>query len=217
MLVFFRDVRQPVPKDRKSTPGGCEYGCHCPHLSFWHRRLTDRLFLSGPARRPDRTAQQTPAGGSPAASCGLRETVTARASVLLLDLDGFKYVNDTLGHQAGDQVLVEVSCRLRSVIRQADTLARVGVTSFCLVLSDVRKVNDALKIAQTCLDSLRKPILIAGRDYSLSASIGISCYPEHGVEPAALQQHADTAMYHAKFNGKNGFQVFTSEINAQLL
>jgi EAL domain-containing protein (putative c-di-GMP-specific phosphodiesterase class I) len=80
----------------------------------------------------------------------------------------------------------------------------------------VCNTEDALKIARSCLDVLRKPILIAERDYAVSASIGISCYPEHGEEPGLLQQHADTAMYHAKFNGKNGFQVFTPEINAHL-
>jgi diguanylate cyclase (GGDEF)-like protein/PAS domain S-box-containing protein len=212
MVVFFRDVRQPTPEDRNRL----QVAAGMAAIAIEHRRLTDRLSyqaqhdaLTGLPNRLllDDRLQQAVAYANRHRS-GL--------AVLLLDLDGFKYVNDTLGHQAGDQVLVEVSRRLRSVIRQADTLARVGGDEFCLVLSDVRKVNDALKIAQTCLDSLRKPILIAGRDYSLSASIGISCYPEHGVEPEVLQQHADTAMYHAKFNGKNGFQVFTSEINAQL-
>jgi diguanylate cyclase (GGDEF)-like protein len=212
MVVFFRDVRQPTPEDRNRL----QVAAGMAAIAIEHRRLTDRLSyqaqhdaLTGLPNRLllDDRLQQAVAYANRHRS-GL--------AVLLLDLDGFKYVNDTLGHQAGDQVLVEVSRRLRSVIRQADTLARVGGDEFCLVLSDVRKANDALKIAQTCLDSLRKPILIAGRDYSLSASIGISCYPEHGVEPEVLQQHADTAMYHAKFNGKNGFQVFTSEINAQL-
>ena len=114
--------------------------------------------------------------------------------MLLLDLDGFKYVNDTLGHQAGDQVLVEVSKRLRSITRQADTLARIGGDEFCLVLGDVHKRSDTLRVAQSCLDVLRKPILIGERDYSISASIGISCYPEHGAEPEVLQQHADCAL-----------------------
>jgi len=77
-------------------------------------------------------------------------------AVLLLDLDGFKYINDTLGHQAGDQVLIEVSRRIRLVIRQADTLARIGGDEFCIVATDLRKPSDALRIAQTCLDSLRR-------------------------------------------------------------
>ena len=212
IVVFFRDVRQPTPQDRNRL----QMATGMAAIAIEHCRLTDRLSyqaqhdaLTGLPNRfllEDRLQQ----------AVAYANRHRAGIAVLLLDLDGFKYVNDTLGHQAGDQVLIEVSRRLRSLIRQTDTLARIGGDEFCLVLSDVRKTKDALKIAQTCLDSLRKPILIAGRDYSLSASIGISCYPEHGVEPGLLQQHADTAMYHAKFNGKNGFQVFTAEINAQL-
>jgi EAL domain-containing protein (putative c-di-GMP-specific phosphodiesterase class I) len=102
------------------------------------------------------------------------------------------------------------------VTRQADTVARIGGDEFCLVVADVRNVSDVMHIAQACLNSLRQPITIADRDYAISASIGISCHPDHGAEPEVLQQHADTAMYHAKFNGKNGFQVFTPEINAHL-
>jgi diguanylate cyclase (GGDEF)-like protein/PAS domain S-box-containing protein len=212
IVVFFRDVRQPTPQDRNRL----QITAGMAAIAIEHCRLTDRLSyqaqhdaLTGLPNRfllEDRLQQ--------AAAYANRHC--SGLAVLLLDLDGFKYVNDTLGHQAGDQVLIEVSRRLRSLIRQTDTLARIGGDEFCLVISDVQKANDALKVAQTCLDSLRTPILIAGRDYFLSASIGISCYPEHGIEPAMLQQHADTAMYHAKFNGKNGFQVFTPEINAQL-
>jgi diguanylate cyclase (GGDEF)-like protein/PAS domain S-box-containing protein len=212
IVVFFRDVRRPTPQDRNRLQMATDMAA----IAIEHRRLTDRLSyqaqhdaLTGLPNRfllEDRLQQAV-------AYANRRRSGLA---VLLLDLDGFKYVNDTLGHQAGDQVLVEVSRRLRCAIRQADTVARIGGDEFCLILSDVQKANDSIKIAQTCLESLRKPILIAGRDYSLSASIGISCYPEHGVEPEVLQQHADTAMYHAKFNGKNGFQVFTPEINAQL-
>jgi diguanylate cyclase (GGDEF)-like protein len=140
----------------------------------------------------------------------------SQLAVLIIDLDGFKYINDTVGHQCGDQVLIEVSRRLRSITRRTDTLARIGGDEFCLVLSDLHKSSDSFQVANTCLDILRKPLMIAEHEYSISASIGISCYPEHGTEPELLQQNADTAMYHAKFNGKNGFQVFTPEINAHL-
>ena len=212
IVVFFRNIRPATPQDRNRL----NMARGMASIAIEHRRLTDRLSyqaqhdaLTGLPNRfllEDRLAQ----------AIAYANRHRSGIAVLLLDLDGFKYINDTLGHQAGDQVLVEVSGRLRSVTRQADTLARIGGDEFCLVLGDVRKRSDALRIAQTCLDVLRKPILIAERDYSVSASIGISCYPEHGVQPEVLQQHADTAMYHAKFNGKNGFQVFTPEINAHL-
>ena len=212
IVVFFRVVRSAMPQDRNRL----NMARGMASIAIEHRRLTDRLAyqaqhdaLTGLPNRfllEDRLGQ----------AIAYADRHHSAIAVLLLDLDGFKYVNDTLGHQAGDQVLVEVSRRLRSITRQADTLARVGGDEFCLVLGDVRKGTDTLRIAQACLDVLRKPILIGERDYSISASIGISCYPEHGAEPEVLQQHADTAMYHAKFNGKNGFQVFTPEIKAHL-
>lgn len=212
IVVFFRDMRPVTALDRNRL----NMARGMASIAIEHRRLTDRLSyqaqhdaLTGLPNRfllEDRLAQ----------AIAYANRHHSAIAVLLLDLDGFKYVNDTLGHQAGDQVLVEVSKRLRSITRQADTLARIGGDEFCLVLGDLRKSSDTQRIAQTCLDVLRKPILIGERDYSISASIGISCYPEHGAEPEVLQQHADTAMYHAKFNGKNGFQVFTPEINAHL-
>ena len=212
IVVFFRDVREVTEQDRNRL---C-LATGMASIAIEHRRLTDRLSyqaqhdaLTGLPNRfllEDRLEQ----------AIAYANRHQLNLAVLLLDLDGFKYINDTLGHQAGDQVLIEVSRRLRSVIRQADTVARLGGDEFFMVLSDLSKPSDAMRIAQSCLDALRKPILIAERDYVLSASIGISCYPEHGTEPEILRQHADTAMYHAKFNGKNGFQIFTPEINAHL-
>ncbi|HEV3037401.1 MAG TPA: EAL domain-containing protein [Candidatus Angelobacter sp.] len=212
IVVFFRELRQATPQERNRL----QVASGMAAIAIEHRRLTDRLAyqaqhdaLTGLPNRfllEDRLQQ----------AVAYANRHQSGLAVLLLDLDGFKYINDTLGHQAGDQVLIEVSRRLRNVIRQADTLARLGGDEFCIVATDVDKHADAIRVAQTCLDSLRKPMLIAERDYSISASIGISYYPEHGSEAEILQQHADTAMYHAKFNGKNGIQLFTSEINEQL-
>ena len=212
IVTFFREHRQPDAHDRSRL----EMARDMASIAIEHRRLTDRLSyqaqhdaLTGLPNRfllEDRLQQ----------AIAYANRHDSQLAVLLIDLDGFKYVNDTVGHQAGDQVLIEVSRRLRSVTRRTDTLARIGGDEFCLVLSDLNRASDAFQVAQTCLDILRKPLFIAEHEYSVSASIGISCYPEHGAEPEILQQNADTAMYHAKFSGKNGFQVFTSEINAPL-
>src|SRR6185312_15320827 len=212
IVIFFREIKEPTPEDRSRL----HVAAGMASIAIEHRRLTDRLSyqaqhdaLTGLPNRfllEDRLQQ----------AIAYANRHQSRVAVLLLDLDGFKYVNDTLGHQAGDQVLIEVAKRLGSVTRRADTLARIGGDEFCLVLGDIQKQSDTLRIAQNCLDILRKPFLIGERNYSISASIGISCYPEHGTEPEILQQHADTAMYHAKFNGKNGFQLFTAELNAHL-
>jgi diguanylate cyclase (GGDEF)-like protein/PAS domain S-box-containing protein len=212
IAVFFRDLRPYTPQDRNRL----QMAAGMASIAIEHRRLTDRLSYQAQHDALTGLPNRFLLGDRLEQAIAYANRHRSGLAVLLLDLDGFKYINDSLGHQAGDEVLVEVSRRLRSVTRQVDTVARIGGDEFCLVSSDVRNVDDALKIAQTCLDVLRKPILIAGRDYAVSASIGISCYPEHGKAPELLQQHADTAMYHAKFNGKNGFQVFTPELNAHL-
>ena len=212
MIVIFRDPRQLTKKDRDRL----QMAAGMASIAVEHRRLTDRLSYQAQHDALTGLPNRFLLGDRLEQAIAYANRHHSGLAVLLLDLDGFKYINDSLGHQAGDQVLVEVSRRLRSVTRQVDTVARIGGDEFCLVSSDVRNPEDALKIAQSCLDVLRQPILIAERDYAVSASIGISCYPEHGEKPELLQQHADTAMYHAKFNGKNGFQVFTPEINAHL-
>ena len=212
IAVFFRDLRPHTPQDRNRL----QVAAGMASIAIEHRRLTDRLSYQAQHDALTGLPNRFLLGDRLEHAIAYANRHRSGLAVLLIDLDGFKYINDSLGHQAGDEVLVEVSHRLRSVTRQVDTVARIGGDEFCLVSSDVRDVDDALKIAQTCLDELRKPILVAGRDYSVSASIGISCYPKHGELPELLQQHADTAMYHAKFNGKNGFQVFTPELNAHL-
>lgn len=212
ILVFFRENRQPHFQDRSRL----EMARDMASIAIKHSQLTDRLSyqaqhdaLTGLPNRfllEDRLQQ----------AIAYTNRHESQLAVLIIDLDGFKYINDTVGHQCGDQVLIEVARRLRSITRRTDTLARIGGDEFCLVLSDLHKSSDSFQVAHTCLDTLRKPFMIAEHEYSISASIGISCYPEHGTEPELLQQNADTAMYHAKFNGKNGFQVFTQEINAHL-
>ncbi|MGC2744961.1 MAG: EAL domain-containing protein, partial [Candidatus Angelobacter sp.] len=211
-LVFFREHGQPHLQDRSRL----EMARDMASIAIKHSQLTDRLSyqaqhdaLTGLPNRfllEDRLQQ----------AIAYTNRHESQLAVLIIDLDGFKYINDTVGHQCGDQVLIEISRRLRSITRRTDTLARIGGDEFCLVLSDLHKAKDSFQVAHTCLEILRKPLMIAEHEYSISASIGISCYPEHGTEPELLQQNADTAMYHAKFNGKNGFQVFTPEINAHL-
>ncbi len=212
VLVFFSEEHPATAQDR----GRLEMARDMASIAVKHRQLTDKLSyqaqhdaLTGLPNRfllEDRLQQ----------AIAYANRHESQLAVLIIDLDGFKYINDTVGHQCGDQLLVEVARRLRSVTRRTDTLARIGGDEFCLVLSDLHRAGDSFQVAHTCLDILRKPFLIAEREYSISASIGASFYPEHGAEPELLQQNADTAMYHAKFNGKNGVQVFTPEINAHL-
>lgn len=135
-----------------------------------------------------------------------------RFGVLFLDLDRFKYVNDTVGHDAGDQLLRVVANRLRSRVRSSDTVARQGGDEFIVMLPDVRSQADIERIAANLLAEIVKPIPVFGNDYVVTASIGISIYPEHGTDAQSLLRNADAAMYRAKELGKNAYRVFSEDL-----
>ncbi len=129
-------------------------------------------------------------------------------AVLFLDLDGFKLVNDTFGHNGGDEVLRQVAQRLGAGLRSSDTLARLSGDEFVILVTEMHRPDDAREIAQGLLDRLEAPYRVMGRDVALSASIGISVFPQDATDAATLQQHADTAMYHAKDMGKNRISFY---------
>lgn len=133
-------------------------------------------------------------------------------ALCLIDLDGFKAVNDQIGHDAGDHVLVEVSHRMRTLLRQADLVARLGGDEFTVLLRDLKSPDDAERVAQKICDVVDQPIPFAEHTAKVSASIGISLVPLDGYDLHDLLMKADSAMYEAKQAGKNGF-VFS---NAQL-
>ncbi|CAA9228150.1 MAG: diguanylate cyclase/phosphodiesterase (GGDEF & EAL domains) with PAS/PAC sensor(s) [uncultured Acidimicrobiales bacterium] len=124
-------------------------------------------------------------------------------SLLFLDLDRFKNVNDTLGHQAGDELIRQVAFRLRSRLRASDTLARMGGDEFVVLLPDTSTVPAATKVAQDLVDTLRAPFEIAGRNLFVSGSVGVATSPLHGSDYDTLLQRADAAMYEAKGDGGN--------------
>jgi diguanylate cyclase (GGDEF)-like protein/PAS domain S-box-containing protein len=134
-------------------------------------------------------------------------------AVIFLDLDHFKYVNDSLGHAAGDQLLKSVSKRLVSSLRVSDTVSRQGGDEFVILLSDVSHPEDAATSARKILRALGPSHSIKDQDLHINASIGISMYPEDGEEAETLIQNADMAMYHAKETGRNNFQFFKQAMN----
>jgi diguanylate cyclase (GGDEF)-like protein len=131
-------------------------------------------------------------------------------AVLVVDLDRFKVINDTLGHGPGDQLLIEIARRLSAAIRAADTVARTGGDEFLLLVTAIHEPADAAAIAGKILTALDQPISIGGTQVHAAASIGISVYPADGVNADALVAHADEAMYFAKQQGRNGFQFFSA-------
>jgi diguanylate cyclase (GGDEF)-like protein/PAS domain S-box-containing protein len=136
-------------------------------------------------------------------------------AVLFLDLDQFKLVNDTLGHAAGDRLLVEISRRLQHTLRESDTVARVGGDEFTLLLRNIDEGTDAARAAQKVLEAIARPAEVDGQRLYLTTSIGISLYPADGEEAEALMTSADIAMYRAKELGRNRYQLCTPAMNAK--
>jgi diguanylate cyclase (GGDEF)-like protein/PAS domain S-box-containing protein len=160
-----------------------------PNRMLFYDRLTQALSL---ARRDDR---------------GL--------AVLFMDLDQFKLVNDTLGHAAGDRLLIEIARRLQQSVRDSDTVARVGGDEFTLLLRNIDEGADAARTAQKMLETIARPVEVDGQRFYLTTSIGISLYPADGAGAEALLTAADIAMYRAKEMGRNGFQLCTPAMNAK--
>src|SRR5207244_6932266 len=132
--------------------------------------------------------------------------------VMFVDLDHFKNINDTLGHEAGDELLLEMSRRLRDCVREDDTVARLGGDEFTIVLADLRQPEDAVGVASKIIRAVQQPMSIGGTAIEVSASIGIALYPEDGMDPETLLRNADSAMYRAKESGRNTYQLCTEEM-----
>ncbi|WP_027897562.1 bifunctional diguanylate cyclase/phosphodiesterase [Zestomonas thermotolerans] len=141
--------------------------------------------------------------------------------LMFLDLDRFKPINDSLGHAAGDRMLKDVAIRLTACVSEDDTVARMGGDEFTLLLqprsSRENALNRAIHVAEQILASLTRPFILEGREFFVTASIGIALSPQDGSELSQLMKNADTAMYHAKERGKNNFQFYQTEMNATAL
>ncbi len=136
-----------------------------------------------------------------------------RLAVLFLDLDGFKKINDTLGHETGDKLLVQAAERLRDSMRDDDTVGRLGGDEFIVLLGDLKDAADARPVAKNLLDQFRDTFLLDGRELILTASLGIAVYPEDGDNPTELIRNADSAMYYSKEQGRNTYHYFTDHMN----
>ena len=140
-----------------------------------------------------------------------------KLAVLFLDLDRFKYVNDTLGHVVGDRLLQSVAHRLLTCVRGSDTVSRQGGDEFVALLWEVRHAQDAAVTADKILTTLREPHHIDAHELLISASIGIVTYPDDGSDAETLMKNADFAMYHAKDSGRDNYQFFKSDLNIRAI
>ena len=140
-----------------------------------------------------------------------------RLAILFLDLDRFKNINDTLGHHIGDQLLQEVAARLVRCVRSVDTVSRQGGDEFVIILPEIGGIDQVAHVADTVLNAIGQEFVLEPHRLHVSTSIGVSIYPDDGADIDTLMRNADLAMYHAKENGRNGFQFFSPEMNAQIV
>ena len=169
------------------------------HLAF-HDALTG---LPNRSLMQDRVSQ----------AIGRAERSTKRFAVMFIDIDNFKNINDTLGHDVGDELLCQVATRLIDSVRTHDTIARQGGDEFIVLLDQLEGHQGATRVAQKILDALRLAFQVGGTDQHVSGSIGIALYPDDGRDPPTLLKNADTAMFHGKALGKNTYQFFTPQMN----
>jgi diguanylate cyclase (GGDEF)-like protein/PAS domain S-box-containing protein len=141
----------------------------------------------------------------------------AKVGVLFVDLDHFKWVNDTLGHSCGDRLLQEVARKLQICVRQGDTVARIGGDEFVIILDGFGSNDEPPHFAQRLLETLSKPVTLEGVEVFNSASIGVAIHPLDGMDAGTLLRNADTAMYSAKDRGRNTYQFYSREMNDRIL
>lgn len=170
------------------------------HLAYhdWLTELPNRLLFND---RVDHAISQAKRTGQ-------------RLSILFFDLDRFKHINDSLGHPAGDRVLVKVAARLKSAVRDGDTLARLGGDEFAVLIENVPRSQNIAVVAEKLLSCFEHPFEEEGYEFYLNASIGITIYPHDGESPAELLKNADAAMYKAKNSGRGGYQFYTEELTS---
>jgi diguanylate cyclase (GGDEF)-like protein/PAS domain S-box-containing protein len=189
LLATVRDIT-----DRKVAEERVQYLAYYDALTGLPNRtlLQDRLFkaLAGARRQKDKVA------------------------LLFLDLDGFKNINDSLGHSVGDLLLQEVAERLKIWGRERDTVARLGGDEFLIMLTSVENSVDIAVAAERLMKAMTAEFVVQGHSFSVSCSIGVSIFPEHGTDCETLIKNADAAMYGAKENGRNNFRFFSDEMNA---
>jgi len=135
-------------------------------------------------------------------------------ALLFIDLDRFKTINDSLGHQYGDQLLIEVAKRLHSLVRKSDTIARLGGDEFVVLVEQLRDGDNATTLANNVVSAMRQSFMLNGHELHVGCSIGITLYPEDGTDTVTLLKNADTAMYRVKESGRDGFHKFSPELSA---
>jgi diguanylate cyclase (GGDEF)-like protein/PAS domain S-box-containing protein len=210
LLVFSQHTAEPTFQEQKML----EASSRISALAIEHRYLTDLLAFQAShdclTRLPNRSSFEAKVQD---AIVEARERCEQLA-LFYVDLDRFKDVNDTFGHSGGDELLRQVASRLRRCIRHTDTLSRIGGDEFAVLLTGLRDNSEAKVLAEIILRAFHVPFEIAGWQIHVTPSIGISFYPDDGVDAPTLQRNSDTAMYLVKNAGKNNFRCYASDDRA---
>ena len=135
-----------------------------------------------------------------------------RVAVFMLDIDQFKSINDSLGHSSGDALLVAVGKRLRSSVRESDTIARMGGDEFVIIMADFQSLEDVERCGLQMVERVAKPTVVGDREINVTVSVGLCIYPDYGLEAEQLLRNADAAMYAVKNSGRNGLRIFAQEM-----
>ncbi len=191
-VLVFRDITEKQQAE-----------AHLRHLAY-HDVLTGL---------PNRTLLQMVLGEALARAQRQQQT----GAVLFLDLDRFKNVNDTLGHAMGDLLLKAVAARLTNVLRQSDSVARLGGDEFTILLETIEHPQDVVRVAEKILGALAEPFDLGGQEVFISGSLGLALFPQDGQDLQTLLKNADTALYRAKEQGRNGYAFYRAEMNASAL
>ncbi|ACT49263.1 sensor domain-containing protein [Methylovorus glucosotrophus] len=174
----------------------------------YRQRIHDMAFYDALTRLPNRAMLLEQMRSGILAAAGAQQVF----SLMVLDLDRFKQINETLGHSTGDLLLCEAAARLQDHLREGDMLARMGGDEFVLLLRPGDAEPELIAMAQTLIQAFRQPFLVAGRELFVSTSVGIARYPTDSQDADTLLKFADTAMYHAKAQGRNNFQFYVSAL-----
>jgi diguanylate cyclase (GGDEF)-like protein len=195
-IIGFRSISRDVTEHKQFEQKLAEMATHDPLTGLPNRVLLSDRFTIGLA---------------------LSRRSGNRLAVLMLDLDQFKTVNDSMGHDVGDKLLKAVGKRLTGIMRKGDTIARIGGDEFILVLPQISQANDVVEFAQRILDAFLEPFVFDGYRLHITTSIGIAVYPEGGKDIESLLKNADTAMYWAKEQGRDIYRFYDGEEVGTLL
>ncbi|MCW9014270.1 MAG: EAL domain-containing protein [Gammaproteobacteria bacterium] len=221
-VLIITSLDDDLSVEQAFNVGACDYITKPVNWSVLKQRVKRLLFAANAERKIEHLAYHDTLTGLPNRMLFMdrMDQAISRAmrnqenfALLFIDIDNFKVINDSMGHEAGDKLLISITQRLRETLRMSDTIARLGGDEFTVVLENLSEPEAVILVVKNLLEKISEPIEISGREVHIGASIGISMYPDDGISFGNLLKNADTAMYRAKDLGRNTFQFYTAEMS----